>query len=66
MYEYLKVSGQVEKIRKFKLLWGENPEWVSKESASSFLEIAKDEYESDLLDEHLELVDRAIRGNVIR
>lgn len=28
--EYLEVTGQDEKMKKFKTLWGENPEWYSK------------------------------------
>lgn len=62
VYTYLKVTGQDEKIKKFKMLWGENSEWGSK---SAFMETAKESHGSDLLDEHLGLVDRAIRSRII-
>jgi len=62
VYEYLKVTGQDEKIKKFKMLWGENSEWVSK---SSLAETAKEDHGHDLLDEHLGLVDCAIRDEII-
>ena len=62
VYEYLKLTGQDEKITKFKMLWGENGEWGSN---SGLMESAKENYGLDLLDEHLGLVDRAFRDGII-
>ncbi|KAI9573056.1 hypothetical protein HD554DRAFT_2167339 [Boletus coccyginus] len=62
VYEYLKVTGQDDKIKKFKTLWGENSDWGSK---SSLADSAQEDNGSDLLDGHLELVDRAIRNRTI-
>ncbi|KAF8554373.1 amine oxidase [Imleria badia] len=63
VYEYLKVMEQAEKIRKFKTLWGESSKWASQ---SAMGESAKENNGRDLLDEHLGLVDRAIRDRIIR
>jgi hypothetical protein len=62
VYAYLKVTGQDEKIKKFKMLWGENSEWGRK---SAVMETAKENHGPDLLDEHLGLVDRAVRNRII-
>ncbi|KAI9573041.1 hypothetical protein HD554DRAFT_2167323 [Boletus coccyginus] len=62
VYEYLKVTGQHGKIKKFKMLWGENSEWGSK---SSLTDSAQEDHGHDFMDEHLGLVDRAIRGKII-
>ncbi|KAG6371230.1 hypothetical protein JVT61DRAFT_9855 [Boletus reticuloceps] len=62
VYEYLKVTGQDEKMKRFKALWGESSEWATK---SPLVEAAKETNGHDLLDEHLGLVDRAIRDRVI-
>ena len=61
MYEYLKVTGQEEKIRKFKTLWGQS----SERTQSPLAEAAEQRHGHDLLDEHLGLVDRAIQDRII-
>ncbi|KAF8547023.1 amine oxidase [Imleria badia] len=63
VYEYLKVTWQDEKIRKFKMLWGESSEWAN---MSPLTEGAKENDGRDLLDQHLGLVDHAIRDRIIR
>ena len=63
VYEYLKVTGQDEKIKKFKTLWGESSEW---ESTPPLREASEENHGRNLLDEHLGLVDRAIRDRIIR
>ncbi|KAF8125406.1 hypothetical protein EV363DRAFT_1350526 [Boletus edulis] len=62
VYEYLKVTGQDEKMKIFKTLWGESSEWAIK---SPLDEAAKEDQGHDLLDEHLGLVNCAIRDRVI-
>ncbi|KAF8435775.1 hypothetical protein L210DRAFT_3648444 [Boletus edulis BED1] len=63
VYEYLKVTGQVDKIKLFKKTWGENVEWTSKATAVHPDRVEK--FKLDLLDQHLGLVDKAIQGGVV-
>lgn len=44
------------------MLWGKNSEWISKSSSEA---VAGENHGPDLLDEHLGLVDRAVRERVI-
>ena len=49
MYEYLKVTGQKDKIKKLKEIWGGNAEWTANST------LVKDT-EHDLLDQHIALI----------
>ncbi|KAG6380589.1 hypothetical protein JVT61DRAFT_4953 [Boletus reticuloceps] len=63
VYQYLKVTGQNDKIKKFKEIWGENLEWTSN---STLLDPEQyGELVPDMLDQHLGLVNKAVQGGVI-
>ena len=55
MYEYLKQTGQYEKLKRFKELWGENTEWTTRSALAP-----DDGPEHDLLEEHIALIAKAI------
>lgn len=63
VYQYLKVTGQDDKIEKFKEIWGENVEWTGKSTLVDPVQGGGPG--PDLLDEHLGLVGKAIQGGVI-
>ncbi|KAF8553543.1 hypothetical protein OG21DRAFT_1485369 [Imleria badia] len=54
VYEYLKLTGQNEKLEKFKQLWGVNTEWTTIEP------------DHDLLDEHIALFQKASLAGIIQ
>ncbi|KAI6020436.1 hypothetical protein BKA83DRAFT_498359 [Pisolithus microcarpus] len=57
--EYLLVTGQKDKLARFKELWGKNVEWAS--PPAQF----KDD-QAALIDEHLGLIQRAIPAGLVR
>ena len=59
VYEYLKLTGQDAKLKKFEQLWGGNSEWTASSS------LVTDGPDHDLLEEHIALIAKAILAGVI-
>ena len=58
MYEYLKVTRQKDKIKKFKEIWGGNAEWTANSTVVKGVE-------NDLIDEHVALTFLAVLAGII-
>ena len=65
VFQYLKVTGQDDKIATFKEIWGENVEWTSKSTLVDHAQYSTKADIPDLLDQHLGLVNKALQSGII-